>query len=102
MAKKEQLNVLNDKINANRADFNLNRQTAKISALATGDLDKYAYLTGKETNYRSNPVEQKRFEYSPLDKVFNKGLENKEYGADDGILKRLDKIGTANKKLLKL
>ena len=62
MTKKEQFKVLNDKINANRADFNLNRQTAKISALATGNLDKYKYLTGEETNYRSNPVEQKRFE----------------------------------------
>ena len=87
MTKKEQLKVLNNKINANRADFNLNHQTAKTSALATGDLDKYEYLTGEETNYRSNPVERKRFEYSPLGKVFNKGLENKEYGADDGILK---------------
>ena len=87
MTKKEQLKVLNNKINANRADFNLNRQTAKTSALATGDLDKYEYLTGEETNYRSNPVERKRFEYLPLGKVFNKGLENKEYGADDGILK---------------
>ena len=96
MTKKEQLKVLNDKINANRADFNLNRQTAKTSALATGDLDKYEYLTGEETNYRSNPIEQKRFEYSPLGKVFNKGLENKGYGTDDGILKRLDKIGTTN------
>ena len=43
MTKKEQLKVLNDKINASRADFNLNCQTAKISALATGDLDKYEY-----------------------------------------------------------
>ena len=43
MTKKEQLKVLNDKINASRADFNLNYQTAKISALATGDLDKYEY-----------------------------------------------------------
>ena len=34
--------------------------------------------------------------------MFNKGLENKEYGADDGILTKLDKIGTANKTLLKL
>ena len=95
MTKKEQLKVLNDKINANRADFNLNRQTAKISALATGDLNKYEYLTGEETNYRSNPVEQKRFEYSPLGKVFNKGLIAKDDG-DDGILKRLDKIGKTN------
>ena len=99
MTKKEQLKVLNDKINANRADFNLNRQTAKISALATGDLDKYEYLTGEETNYRSNPVEQKRFEYLPLGKVFNKGLIAKDDG-DDGILKRLDKIGKANQELL--
>ena len=92
MTKKEQLKVLNNKINTNRADFNLNRQTAKISALATGDLDKYEYLTGEETNYRSNPVEQKRFEYSPLGQVFNKGLIGKDDG-DDGILKKLDKIG---------
>ena len=88
MTKKEQFKVLNDKINANKADFNLNRQTAKISALATGDLDKYEYLTGEETNYRSNPVEQKRFEYSPLGKVFNKGLKNKKYGTDDGIFRQ--------------
>ena len=101
MTKKEQLKVLKDKINANRADFNLNRQTAKIRALATGDLDKYEYLTVEETSYRSNPIEQKRFEYSPLGKVFNKVLENKEYGTDDCILKRLDKIGTTNKKLSK-
>ena len=96
MTKKEQLKVLNDKINAGRADFNLNRQTAKISALATRDLDKYEYLTGEETNCRSNPVEEKRFEYSPLGKVFNKGL----IGKDDGVLKRLDKIGKTNQELL--
>ena len=99
MTKKEQLKVLNDKINANRADFNLNLQTAKISALATDNLDKYEYVTGEETNYRSNPVEQKRFEYSPLGKMFNKGLIGKEDG-DDGVLKRLDKIGKTNKELL--
>ena len=99
MTKKEQVKVLNDKINANSADFNLNRQTAKISALATGDLDKYEYLTGEETNYRSNPVEQKRFEYSPLGKVFNKGLSAKDDG-NDGILKRLDKISETNQELL--
>ena len=60
MTLKEQIKLLNDKIDANKADFNLNRQTAKISALATADLDKYEYLTGEETNYRSNPVEQKK------------------------------------------
>ena len=85
MPRKEQTKVLNDKINANKADFNLNRQTAKISALATDDLDKCEYLTGEETKYRSNPVEQKRFEYSPLGKVFKKGLTDDD--KNDGILK---------------
>ena len=102
MSQREQIKVLNDKINANKVDFNLNRQTAKINALATGNLDKYEYLTGQGTNYRSNPVEQKRFEQSPLGKVFNKGLINKEDSTDNDVLKRLDKIGETNKKLIKI
>ena len=59
MTKKEQLKVLNNKINANRADFNLNHQTAKITALATGNLDKYEYLTGEETNYTKTKHKKK-------------------------------------------
>ena len=73
MTKKDPLNVMNiltNNIRANEADYNLNRQTAKISALASGDLDKYEYLTGQDLNYRSNPVEKAKFEYSPLGKVF--------------------------------
>ena len=58
MSKKEQTDILKNKINANVVDYNLNRQTAKISALATGDLNKYEYLTGEELDFRSNPVEK--------------------------------------------
>ena len=100
MTRKEQLKILSDKIKSNEADFNLNRQAAKKSALASGDLDKYEYLTGKETNYRSNPVEQKRFEYSPLGEVLNKGLTDDDKVENGGLLKRLDKIHTTNQKIL--
>ena len=34
------INILTNRIRANEADYNLNRQTAKISALASGDLGK--------------------------------------------------------------
>ena len=78
MSKKEQIDILRNKIRANEADYNLNRQTAKISALATGDLSKYEYLTGEELDYRSNPVEKAKFEYSPLGKVFKEDKTNKD------------------------
>ena len=50
MSKKDPLNVMNiltNKIRAHEAGCNLNRQTAKISPLASGDLGKYEYLTAK-------------------------------------------------------
>ena len=43
----EQVKILNDKIRANKSQYNLDRQAAKISALSNGDLEKYEYLTGK-------------------------------------------------------
>ena len=48
---------------------------AKISALSSNNLDKYEYLTGKDLGLKLNTVEQATFEYSPLDKIFNKGLD---------------------------
>ena len=36
---------------------------------------KYKYLTGEDLDYKPDAVEQSRFEYSPLGKIFNKGLK---------------------------
>ena len=36
----------------NQAQFNLDRLTAKISALSSGELRKYEYLTGEDLGYR--------------------------------------------------
>ena len=41
MAISEQVKILDDKILANKAHYDLHRQNAKISALSSGELEKY-------------------------------------------------------------
>ena len=101
MSKKEHLEILRNKIRANEADYNLNRQTAKISALASGDLGKYEYLTGEDLNYRSNPVEKAKFEYSSLGRVFKEGLTDEEKKESTGVFKKLDDIHRTNREILR-
>ena len=59
-----------------KAQYNLDRQTAKISALSSGNLRKYEFLTGKDVLPENNLLEKvatiKRLEYSPLDKKLKK------------------------------
>ena len=79
----------------NEAQYDLDRKAAKISALSSNNLDKYKYLTGRDLGLKSSTIEQARFQYSILGKIFNKGL-NKD---DQGLLKRLKNIENAQKKL---
>ena len=41
----DKIKVLERKIKQNEAQYDLDRKTAKISALSSGDLDKYEFLT---------------------------------------------------------
>ena len=74
MTVKDQLKILDNEIRQNKADYDLYRKNAKISALSSGKLDKYEYLTGEDLGYRQDPIQKEKFEYSPLGQVFNKGL----------------------------
>ena len=74
----DQLKVIDDKIKANQAQYDLDRLAAKISALSSGELRKYEYLTGEDLGYKPSVVEQAKFEYSPMDRVFNEGLDKDE------------------------
>ena len=85
MTAKDQLKILDKKIKQNRADYDLYRQNAEIFAL-----DKYEYLTGKYLQYKPDPVQKAKFEYSPLGQVFNKGLDSNE--KQKGLLKRSKNI----------
>ena len=90
MTIKEQIKILDDKIKQDQADYDLYRQNAKISALSSGKLDKYEYLTGKDLGYKADPVQRAKFQYSPLGQIFNKGLTTDE--KKEGLLKRLKNI----------
>ena len=96
----DQLKIIDNKIKANQAQYNLDRLAAKISAYSSGDLRKYEYLTGEDLEYKPSVVEKAKFEYSPLGKIFNKGL-----GKDNQkeiLLKRLKDIGDKNKNQLEV
>ena len=59
----------------NEAQYDLDRKAAKISGLSSNNLDKYGYLTRENLGLKSSTVEQAKFEYSPLDKIFNRELD---------------------------
>ena len=62
----------------NEAKHDLGRKAAKISALSSNNLDKYEYLTGEHLDLEPSTVEQAKFEYSPLGRVFNRGLKDED------------------------
>ena len=62
-------------------------------------MDKFEYLTGEDLEYKPNALEQAKFEYSPLGKVFDKGLDKEDKKGK--ILKRLKNIEKKNGKQLK-
>ena len=90
----EQVKILYDKIKANKAQYDLDRQAAKISALSSCELEKYEYLTGENLGYKPDVVQKAKFEYSTLGQVFNKGLDTSE--RTKGLLKRLKNIEGKN------
>ena len=94
MTRKEQNEILNDKIEANNAQYNLDRMNAEISAYSSGDLPKYEYLTKKDLGYKPDALEQAKLEYSPLGKVFTDGLDKSD--RNEGLLKRLKNIEDRN------
>ena len=84
----------------NEAQYDLDRKSAKISALFSNDLDKYEYLTGEDLDLKPSTIEQAKFEYSPLGKTFDKRLDKDDH--KDGLFKRLKNIENEYKKQLKL
>ena len=96
----DQIKILDKKIVQNEAQYDLDRKAAKISALSSSNLDKYEYLTGEDLGLTPNTVEQARFEYYPLGKIFNKGLS--ENDKKEGLFKRLKDIEDKNEKQLKV
>ena len=66
----DQYKIIDDKIKGNQAQYDLDRLAAKIAPLSSGELRKYEYLTGEDSGYKPSVIEQAKFHYSPLGKVF--------------------------------
>ena len=90
----DQIKILDRKIKQDESRYDLDRQATKISVLFSKNLDKYELLTGEDLGLKPSTVEQAKFEYSPLGKIFNKGLS--EDDKKEGILKRLKNIEDKN------
>ena len=66
--------TINNQIRVEKLKYDINRKAAEISALSSGKIDKYEYLTGKEIlpSNQKQIIEQAKFTYSPFGKVFEK------------------------------
>ena len=74
----------------NESQYDLDRKAAEISALSSKNLNKYELLTGEDLNLKPSTVEQTKFEYSPLGRIFNKGVSEED--KKEGLFKRLKNI----------
>ena len=66
--------TIEDQIRDEKLKYDINKEAAKISALSSGKIDKYEYLTGEEIlpSNKQQKIEQAKFTYSPLGKAFEK------------------------------
>ena len=66
--------TIENQIKDEKLQYDINREAAKITALSSGKIDKYEYLTGEEIlpSNQQQIIEQAKFTYSSLGKVFEK------------------------------
>ena len=82
----------NDQIIDEKLQHDSNRETAKISSLSSGNIQKYEYFTGEDVllSNQQQIIEQAKFTYFPLRKAFEKQIKTIE---DQGQLKTITKYG---------
>ena len=66
--------TIDDQIKDEKLQYDINREAAKISALSSGKIHKYEYLTGEDIlpSNQQQIIEQTKFTYSLLGKAFEK------------------------------
>ena len=74
--------------------YSMTWKAAKISALSSNNLDKYEYLTCENLGLKSSTVEETKFEYSLLGKIFNEGLDKDDQ--NEGLFERLKNMEGKN------
>ena len=66
--------TIENQIKDKKLQYDINREAAKISALSSGKLGKYEYLTGEEIlpSNQQQIIQQAKSNYSPLGKALEK------------------------------
>ena len=69
--------AIEDQIKDKKLQYDINREAAKISALSSGKLDKYEYLTGEEILplNQQQIIQQAKFNYSLLGKAIENQIK---------------------------
>ena len=72
--------TIDDQIRNEKLQYDLNREAAKISALSSGKIRKYEYLTGEDIlpSNQQQIIKHVKFTYSPLGKAFEKQIKTIE------------------------
>ena len=81
--------TIKDQIRDEKLQYDISREAAKISALSSGKIHKYEYVTGEDilSSNQQQIIEQARFTYSPLGKAFAKQIKtNKVKGKNKLML----------------
>ena len=66
--------TIDNKIRDKKLQYDINKEAAKVSALSSGKIDQYEYLTGEEilSSKQRQIIEPANFTYSPLGKALVK------------------------------
>ena len=91
--------TIEDQIKDEKLQYDINREAAKKSALSSGKIDKYEYLTGEEIlpSNQQQIIEQAKFTYSPLERAFEKQTK----AIEDQGKKQVDALANLKPKEMK-
>ena len=93
MTRKDQIKILDDRIESNTNQYKVERFNAEISAFSSGDLNIYEFLMRKDLNYKPDLLDKARFEFSPLGRAFNERLDKTVANyQEEGVIKLLKDI----------
>ena len=89
--------TIKDQIRNEKIQYDINREAAKLSALLSGKIDNYEYLTGEEKlpSSKQQIIEQAKFTHSPLKNIFEKQTKT----IKDQVEKQIEAIQDNKKRL---
>ena len=92
--------TIEDQIKDEKLQYDINREAAKISALSSGKIDKYEYLTGEEIlpSNQQQIIQQAKFTYSPLGKALEKQIKTINDQGEKQVV-ALESLNDSDKKL---